>query len=179
MPAMKTLLVPLAAALALALAAPITEAADAARQAEVAKRGAEVMPFDLKATTHVFTRTDTGGVQKVVAKDASDAAQVALVRRHLKEIRAQFLAGDFSGPAHIHGADMPGLAALRAARPGQIAIAYRDVPGGAELAYLTRSPRLVHALHEWFDAQLADHGADAMAGDMPMHHHHPATTGSH
>lgn len=30
-------------------------AADADRQAEVAQRGAEVMPFSLKATTHIFT----------------------------------------------------------------------------------------------------------------------------
>jgi hypothetical protein len=28
----------------------------------------------------------------------------------------------------------------------------------------------VAALHQWFDAQLSDHGADAMAGHM--HHDH-------
>ena len=177
MAGMKPLLLPLA--IALAVATPLAGAADAARQAEVAKRGADVMPFDLKATTHVFTKTGSGGVQKVVAKDAADAAQVALVRRHLKQIRGEFLAGDFSAPAHIHGTDMPGLAELQAARPGQVAIGYREVPGGAELAYTTRSPKLVRALHEWFDAQLSDHGADAMAGDMPMHHHHPGMSGSH
>jgi hypothetical protein len=31
----------------------------------------------------------------------------------LKEIRGQFLKGDFSGPARIHGQDMPGSAALK------------------------------------------------------------------
>jgi hypothetical protein len=38
------------------LGAPITaSAADTEHQADVAKRGADVMPFSLKATTHIFT----------------------------------------------------------------------------------------------------------------------------
>lgn len=144
-----------------------TQAADPQRIAEVAKRGADVMPFDLKATTHVFTKTDTGGVQSVVAKDPDDRAQVDLVRKHLKEIQEQFLKGDFSGPSHIHGGEMPGLAQLQSAKPGQIKMAYMDVPGGAQVTYSTSEPELVAALYSWFDAQLSDHGADAMAG----HHH--------
>lgn len=63
---------------------------------------------------------------------------------------------------------MPGLAQLKAAKPGEISIAYRDVKGGAELTYRTRKAELVSALHAWFDAQLSDHGADAMAGHL--HH---------
>jgi hypothetical protein len=59
---------------------------------------------------------------------------------------------------------MPGLAALRHAPPGRLAITYREVPAGAELVYRTRDPHLAHALHDWFDAQLADHGRDAMPG---------------
>ncbi len=35
-------------------------AADLPRQEEVSKRGADVMPFELKATTHIFSKTDTG-----------------------------------------------------------------------------------------------------------------------
>jgi len=62
------------------------------------------------------------------------------------------------------GQDMQGLAELQAARPGQIVIAYQDVQGGAELSYLTSDTRLAVALHRWFDAQLTDHGKDAMAG---------------
>lgn len=139
----------------------------AAHQADVAARGTEVMPFSLAATQHVFTKTAQGGVQKVVARDSADTAQIHLVRAHLKDIRAQFSKGDFSAPAHIHGHDMPGLAALSAAPPGAIAITYRDVPGGAELVYVSRDRALVAAIHQWFDAQLSDHGKDAVAG----HHH--------
>lgn len=152
-------------ALLSAISVPLAvHAADAGRIADVAKRGAEVMPFDLKATTHIFTKSAQGGVQSVVAKDVSNSAQVGLVRKHLKDIQSAFLKGDFSGPSQIHGKDMPGLAQLQAARPGQIQIEYADVPGGARVTYSTQSPELVAALHSWFDAQLSDHGHDAMAG---------------
>lgn len=154
-----------------ALSLPAT-AADAQRQADVARLGADVMPFSLQATTHVFTRAADGGTQRVVAKNGADAQQVKLVREHLHDIRVQFLKGDYSGPSHIHGAEMPGLAELQAAKPGQVSIDYKDVKAGAELTYRTADARLVAALHRWFDAQLSDHGADAMAGHM--HHDHGA-----
>lgn len=158
------------AALAVLVSLPLlAHAADAQRQADVAKLGADVMPFSLKATTHIFTKTAEGGTQRVVAKSAADEQQVKLVREHLRDIQSQFLKGDFSGPTHIHGAEMPGLADLKAAKPGQIAIDYKDVAAGAELTYRTSDTKLVSALHQWFDAQLSDHGSDAMDGHM----HHP------
>jgi hypothetical protein len=138
--------------------------ADPQRQAEVAARGGNVMPFSLSATVHVFDKTPAGGTQRVLARNADDTAQVALVRQHLREIHGQFLKGDFSGPSHIHGQDMPGLAQLKTAQPGQLDIAYSDVAGGAELIYKTAAVPLVGALHRWFDAQLADHGKDAVDG---------------
>jgi len=156
------------ALLALFASPLVAHAADAQRQAEVAKLGADVMPFSLKATTHIFTKTAEGGAQRVVAKNPAATTQVRLVREHLHDIQAQFLKGDFSGPSHIHGNEMPGMADLKAAMPGQVAIHYKDVDGGAELTYRTADAKLVAALHEWFDAQLSDHGADAMAG----HEHH-------
>jgi hypothetical protein len=145
-------------------AAHMAMMADAQRQSEVANRGKDVMPFTLAATTHIFTKDAKGGIQRVVAKKSNDTAQIKLVRKHLQEIREQFLQGDFSGPSHIHGQDMPGLAALKAAKPGQIDISYKDVKGGAELRYKTPDAELVTALHQWFDAQLSDHGKDAMEG---------------
>lgn len=131
-------------------------------------RGADVMPFSLTATTHAFTATSDGGTQRVVAKSRTDTKQVDLVRGHLHELRAQFLKGDFSGPTQIHGPDMPGLAELKASTVGQVAIDCKDVEGGAELTYRMAGPKLVETLHAWFDAQLHDHGTDAMGG----HKHH-------
>jgi hypothetical protein len=43
--------------------------------AGVAKRGADVMPFDLQATLHIFTEASDGGVQRVVARRRGDATQ--------------------------------------------------------------------------------------------------------
>jgi hypothetical protein len=157
--------------LGLAAGSSVTAAADAQRQAEVAQRGPDVMPFSLAATQHVFTKTKQGGVQRVVAKRSSDTEQIKRVRAHLRDIQQQFLAGDFFGPAHIHGQAMPGLAELKAAPKGRLSIDFQEVPAGAELIYHTSDPAIVQALHRWFDAQLADHGADAMAGH---HHHHDA-----
>jgi len=138
--------------------------AEAQRQVDVSKRGKDVMPFSLSATTHIFSKTAAGGTQQVVAKKASDTAQVQLIRQHLQEIRMQFLNGDFSGPGHIHGEDMPGLTELRDAKPGQLDISYKEIEGGAQLTYKTANSVLVSALHKWFDAQLSDHGKDAKAG---------------
>lgn len=153
---------------------PLARADVTARQQEVAQHGANVMSFSLAATTHVFTKTADGGIQRVVTKHA-DAKQAALIRGHLAAIARRFSTGDFGASEQIHGSDMPGLAVLRAARPGELKIDYRDVRGGGEIVYRSAQPRLVAALHEWFDAQLADHGHDAMAGnDAEAMHHHSA-----
>ncbi|WP_043356915.1 hypothetical protein [Cupriavidus basilensis] len=149
-----------------------SQAADTQRQAEVARLGADVMPFSLNATTHIFTKTSDGGTQRVVAKDASDMQQTKLVRQHLHDIQTQFLKGDFSGPSHVHGKGMPGLAELQSATPGQISITYEEVDGGAEVTYRTADAKLVSALHAWFDAQVSDHGKDAVAGQESNHAHH-------
>ena len=141
---------------------------DAKRQAEVSQLGKDVMPFTLAATTHIFSKNETGGVQQVVAKASSDESQIKLIRRHFQEIQSQFLKGDFSGPTYIHGQAMPGLSELKSMKPGQIAIDYRDIKGGAELIYKTSDAKMVAALHKWFDAQLSDHGKDA----MKAHSHH-------
>jgi hypothetical protein len=138
------------------------EKASKARQEEVAKRGAQVMPFSLERTLHIFAKTKTGGVQQVIAKDPSDTGQITLIREHLSMISKQFAQGNFSAPASIHGNDMPGLADLEKARPGQLRIEYKELPDGAKIEYSSDNPRLVDAIHRWFDAQLADH-----AGALP------------
>ncbi|MBK4737097.1 aspartate carbamoyltransferase [Noviherbaspirillum pedocola] len=138
------------------------------RQETVAQRGAEVMPFELAATVHMFKKTADGGIQQVVARDRSDATQIRLIRRHLREIQQEFMRRDFSSPATIHGNDMPGLATLRNAKPDELLVYYRNVAAGAELVYHGSDAETIKAVHQWFDAQVSDHGADA----IEMHHHH-------
>jgi hypothetical protein len=133
------------------------------RQALVAERGKTVMPFDLEQTTHRFTPTATGGIQDVVADHRGDSEQIGLLRAHLRKEAEAFGRGDFADPARIHGADMPGLAELRDGHD-RIAVRYEERADGATLTYTTKDSALVDALHDWFEAQLGDHGAHAESG---------------
>jgi hypothetical protein len=133
----------------------------AERQADVAAAGAEVMPFDLETSTHVFEKTDVGGVQEV-ASDTEDPEQIALIRAHLAEEAVRFSSGDFHDPAMIHGDDMPGLHALVMGHE-LIDVTYGDIESGGRIVYSTEDPSLVEAIHQWFEAQVRDHGEHAQA----------------
>ena len=131
------------------------------RQSQVAARGAQVMPFDLEQTIHVFQRLDDGGRQTVTVKDPANAQQIALIQSHLQHEADKFRRGDFSDPARIHGDEMPGLAELKTGFV-QIDIHYTALPNGGEIRYTTANPSLVTALHRWFMAQVSDHGRHAV-----------------
>jgi len=151
----------------LAVAATLTFLAgcgdSADREADVAAKGASVMPFDLERTTHRFAKADTGGVQTVVADNPADTDQITLIREHLRLEADRFSRGDYTDPRRIHGDDMPGLAALRAGT-ARITVTYRDDPAGGVVTYTTTDAALVTALHAWFDAQVSDHGQHAEHG---------------
>lgn len=144
---------------------------DKSRLDEVAERGKHIMPFDLDITTHVFSKTASGGIQQVIANDKSDSEQIRLIRNHLVKISEEFRQCDFSGPTHIHGEDMPGLAELMAANPGLIKIEYIVLPEGAQINYTSKSPQLIGAIHQWFDAQISDHARHAVPGHLHIHMH--------
>ena len=131
------------------------------RQADVAAAGAEVMPFDLDATTHIFEKLEDGGLQTVIA-DSEDPEQISRIREHLSEEAERFARGDFHDPAKIHGEDMPGLHMLVMGHD-RLRVHYEDVVRGAAIRYSSDDPAIVQALHEWFDAQLSDHGEHAQA----------------
>ncbi len=134
----------------------------ASRQAEVTAKGSMVMPFNIHNSTHVFQKTADGGLQQVVAKDASDKGIVDAIRMHLSMEANHFQKGDYSDPMKIHGMDMPGVQYLSTVKPGQIVIDYRNLPNGAEIHYAGKDTATVEAIHKWFDAQLSDHGSDAI-----------------
>lgn len=127
-----------------------------------ADRERQVMPFDLTQTRHIFERTSTGGVQRVVALKKDDTRNVRLIRGHLEKEAAQFARGNFGDPAYLHGEDMAGLSVLKtAAKNGRLNVRYANLPQGATLTYQTKDPRVKTALHAWFAAQLKDHGKSA------------------
>src|SRR6266540_131129 len=77
-------------------------------------RAAQVMPFDLTKTHHVFEKLPDGGVQTVSVKDPADTVQIRLVQGHLRDEAARFARGDFADPMALHGHAMPGLGELKA-----------------------------------------------------------------
>lgn len=132
----------------------------AERQEAVAAAGAEVMPFDLDATTHIFTDTDSGGIQEVIADDPADSESIEQIAQHLTEEAAKFQAGDFSDPEAIHGESMPGLAILKD-RFDEIDVQLVVGETGSTLTYTASEPELIQAIHDWFTAQTTDHGDHA------------------
>ncbi|MEA2721040.1 MAG: hypothetical protein QOJ39_2904 [Candidatus Eremiobacteraeota bacterium] len=145
--------------MSVAAASASAAVAETQRQTQVERKSETVMPFRMDTSKHVFVPTPSGGVQTVLVH-GGNAAQVNLVRTHLRKEAAAFAKGDFADPASIHGTDMPGLKALRAGSR-RISVRYVDVPKGGRITYATADPALVRAIHAWFDAQASDHGSHA------------------
>jgi hypothetical protein len=132
-------------------------------QEHVHQMAHSVMPFDIDKTMHIFKMTESGGVQQVIAKDASANDQITFIQQHLKHEAERFQNGDYSDPAALHGADMPGLRDLRAGASA-IKVSYMALSVGAEITFETNDLHLITAIHRWFGAQLSEHGANAKAG---------------
>ena len=139
-----------------------TAASAETRQEHVHHMSHDVMPFDLAKTTHIFRMTDSGGVERVIVKDAGDKEQVALIQKHLEHEAEAFQRGDYSDPISLHGEDMPGLKELQT-EAEQVSVRYMALPNGAEITFETADLHLLTAIHRWFGAQLSEHGADATA----------------
>jgi hypothetical protein len=151
-----------ALALAVLLSGATAIAATTSDQEHVHQMAHEVMPFDISRTLHIFRMTERGGVQQVVIrnKDASD--QVVLIQQHLQHEAENFRKGDYSDPAHLHGAAMPGVKELeQGAR--HVKVSYAPLSNGGQITFDTSDVHLLTAVHRWFGAQLSEHGADAKA----------------
>jgi hypothetical protein len=152
----------LSRAVALLLVLVCTVVVAQTKQEHVHHVGQGVMPFDLVKTTHIFRMTDSGGVERVIVKNAADKDQVPLIQQHLRHEAEAFRRGDYSDPASLHGGDMPGLKDLQAGA-ARIKVTYAALPTGAEIIFETTDLHLLTAIHRWFGAQLSEHGADAMS----------------
>ena len=130
------------------------------RQEHIHDMGRDVMPFALAKTTHIFQMTEQGGIERVIVKDPMDSDQIKLIQQHLQQEAAAFQKGDYSDPARLHGEEMPGLAALQN-EAARVRVTYTTLPTGAEITFETADTHLLTAIHQWFGAQLSEHGADA------------------
>ena len=163
----------LAALLLFSTTALAVEKASPKQMDEVDQRMQQVVPFALDQTLETFTKTVHGGVQHVLAKSADDTQQIKLIQEHLQKLANQFRKGDFSSTERVHGADMPGLAQLKRAEPDDIKFEYKALKNGAQIHFSTEYPQYDKALHEWFDAQMSDHGNDVIPEHI-KHHMTPA-----
>jgi hypothetical protein len=139
-----------------------TSAPPLSRQEHIHHLGHSVMPFALERTLHIFQMTATGGIQRVIIRDATAADQVPLIQQHLEHEAMRFAGGDFSDPASLHGANMPGLKELQAGA-SLVKVTYTALPTGGEIRYESDDVRMITAIHRWFGAQLSEHGADAVS----------------
>lgn len=120
------------------------------------------MPFDMSKTVHIFKMTEKGGVERVVTREAGEEDQIKLIQQHLKHEAERFQKGDYSDPAKLHGANMPGLKELQEGS-SRVKVGYSSLPNGAQITFETEDLHLLTAVHRWFGAQLSEHGADAQA----------------
>lgn len=141
--------------------------------AEVRQRVQQIVPYTLDQVQQTFTKTVHGGIQHVVAKSPGNTRQIKLIQAHLLEIANEFRKGNFSVTERMHGAEMPGLAQLKTAKPDDIKFDYKTLPDGAQIHYSTEYPQFVQALHEWFDAQQIEHGNEVIP-EHTKHHSTPA-----
>jgi hypothetical protein len=132
------------------------------QQERVHQMSHHVMPFVMSKTVHIFSMTESGGVERVLVRDPRDKEQITLIRQHLRHETEKFQHGDYSDPAHLHGNTMPGLVELQA-NASRIKVSYQELPDGAQIVFETKELRSLTAIHRWFGAQLSEHGADAMA----------------
>lgn len=124
------------------------------------------MPFDVQKTLHAFVKTASGGEQLVVVRDpVAHEDQVSLVRSHVLDVSEAFDRGDFGDPMTIHGDAMPSVDVL-SDRHDALTIRTFDVADGALIVFTTDDDAVVAALHAWFDAQVGDHGVDAIMGQI-------------
>jgi hypothetical protein len=153
--------------------APALEKASPIQMAEVSQRQKQMVPYSPDKTLQTFTKTVHGGVQHVVAKSADDTREIKSIQTYLQKLANDFRKGDFSVTEQMHGPDMPGLAQLKKAETDDIQFKYETLENGAQIHYSTEYPQYVQALHEWFDAQISEHGNDVVPEHI-QHHSTPA-----
>lgn len=131
--------------------------------AAVQARGAEVMGVDQQAATHVFEDLADGGRILFTANDPTDTAAVRTIRAHLRAQATAFAAGDFSGPAQVHGRTVPGTDVM-AARRRSMRYDASDRPDGGELRIVATDPETLAAVRRFLQFQREDHRAAGHEG---------------
>jgi hypothetical protein len=130
--------------------------AQLARAAEMKARGAVAMGFDQNAAVHHFLLTREGGIIRVEAAAASDAAARDAVRGHLRTIAADFAAGDFQAPFATHAETPPGVPVMHA-RKSVITYTFEETGNGGQVRIATTDVEAQEAVHAFLRYQIVEH----------------------
>jgi len=128
-------------------------------------------PYDPGAVTVTYVPTFTGGVQRVQANESGDARQIGLIRSTLQRFADNFRGADFAAMSPTRRADLPALATLVSAPPGALRTQFVEVRGGGEVRFLSEDPKIVAAVHEWFESLQAAPRGTPSAGDATSQSH--------
>ena len=126
------------------------------KDADLEHRGGEAMGFDQAATVHHFVLTPDGGAIEVTVKNAGDEASLNAIRTHLKEIAAQFAAGDFEKPLMTHGELPDGVAEMTAGK-NAISYVFESLPQGGRVRITTTDSKALTAVHRFLQYQIREH----------------------
>lgn len=126
--------------------------------AAVQERGHRVMGVDQYRSRHVFEDAADGGRIVLDRDDATDTADIATIRAHMRTIAAAFTAGDFALPGQVHERDVPGTVTM-ASRRAMLIYEAIDRPRGAEVRIRTADATALRAVHEFLAFQRRDHRA--------------------
>jgi len=108
--------------------------------------------FDASAVTVTYLPNATGGIERVVANESGDAKQIGLIRANLQRMADNFTEADFPAAAQVRRNDSTALGTLLAAPPGALRTQFVEIRGGAEVRFSSDNPKLVTAVHQWFEA---------------------------
>jgi hypothetical protein len=126
--------------------------------AAMQSRGEHVMGANQYTSAHVFEDLPDGGRVVLDRADASDTADIAKIRAHMRDIQAAFRAGDFTKPFEVHAQTVPGTAVMTQRRAA-ISYVASDRPLGGEVR-ITSSDRIaVAAIHAFLAFQRGAHHA--------------------
>lgn len=124
--------------------------------AGVDARGDAVMGFSHETTKHTFRLLADGGAVEVRATDPADAASIAAIRTHLKEIEKDFVAGNFESPRLIHDRVPDGVPVMKSLG-SSLHYQYEELERGGRVLLSTRDARGIEAVHQFLRFQIADH----------------------
>ena len=135
--------------------APAQQRGDSAFR-ELQERGKRVMGVDQYTSSHVFESLPDGG-RIELQRDVDDSLGIRVIRAHMQDVTARFMAGDFSLSAEVHGTHViPGTQMMRSSR-AVIRYVYRALPKGGEVRLTSSDGAAVKAIHEFLAFQRSDH----------------------